>query len=73
MTSNAVQATAPPSIISIGRMPTLRPPASGAPSMTTAWPLPLSTTKETCSDHLTLAFIALPEIVDVAALLTAHR
>src|SRR6188472_2958742 len=56
-TSKAVHAAAPASTSSIGRMTRLRPPASGAPSATTACPLPLSTTKETPSDHLTRAFI----------------
>ena len=39
-TSNAEQPPVPMSSISIGRGPRFRPPASGAPSMTTAWPLP---------------------------------
>jgi hypothetical protein len=34
----------PASTISIGRNPIFLPPASGAPSITTAWPLPVSAT-----------------------------
>ena len=41
-------------------MPRLRPPASGAPSVTIAWPLPDSPTKLTPSIHLALTFIAPP-------------
>jgi molybdopterin synthase sulfur carrier subunit len=39
-TSKAVQPPRPSSSISMGRTPMLRPPASGAPSITTAWPEP---------------------------------
>src|SRR5436190_1216783 len=55
-TSNAVHAAVPASTSSIGRGPTFRPPASGEPSTTTAWPLPVSATKLTWSIHLTVAF-----------------
>jgi len=36
----------PASSISMGRGARLRPPASGAPSMVTIWPLPVSATKD---------------------------
>ena len=44
-TSKAVHAPVPASTVSIGRGPRLRPPASGAPSITKACPLPVSATK----------------------------
>ena len=55
-TSNAVQAAVPASTSSMGRGPRLRPPASGAPSTTIAWPLPVSATKLTPSIHLMRCF-----------------
>jgi hypothetical protein len=54
-----VQAAAPVSKISIGRIAMLRPPLSGSPSITTAWPLPDSPTKLTPSIHLMRVFIAI--------------
>jgi len=56
-TSNDVQPPMPINSISIGRMPMLRPPFSGAPSMTTAWPVSDSPTKLTPSIHFTLTCI----------------
>ena len=49
-----------PTGTSIGRMPMLRPPPSGAPSTTIEWPLPLSATKLIPSTHLMRAFIQIP-------------
>jgi len=40
-----VQPPVPASTVSIGRGPRLRPPPSGAPSITKAWPLSVSATK----------------------------
>jgi hypothetical protein len=56
-----VQPPVPSSTISIGRGPRFRPPPSGAPSMTTAWPLPVSATNDMVSgpDHLTSVSILL--------------
>ena len=42
----------------MGRIPILRPPASGGPSKTTACPLSDSPTNDTPSIHLTVTFIA---------------
>ena len=42
----------PPAPVSIGRMPEVAAAGSGAPSITTAWPLPDSPTKLTPSTHL---------------------
>src|SRR6266576_3989277 len=55
-TSNAVHAAVPAKTSSIGRGPKLRPPASAAPSTTTACPLPVSATKLTPSIHFADAF-----------------
>src|SRR5689334_4385619 len=43
--SYAVHPPVPASTVSIGRAPTLRPPPSGAPSITKEWPLSVSATK----------------------------
>src|SRR5207244_10560160 len=59
-TSNAVHAAVPASTSSIGRGPRFRPPASGAPSTTSAWPLSVSATKVTPSVHLIRVFTPPP-------------
>src|SRR5690606_40600571 len=61
-TSNDEQPPSPSSSISIGRTPRLRPPWSGGPSITTAWPLPDSPTNMASPTHFTLAFIYRPPI-----------
>src|SRR5918997_2908298 len=58
-TSKAVQPPSPMSSISMGRIPKLRPPYSGAPSITTACPLPDSPTNIMPSTSLICAFIVL--------------
>ena len=68
-TSNAVQAAAPARTSSIGRTPSPRPPCSGAPSTTTACPLPVSATNAIPSVHLILAFI----LVSMRSLIGALR
>src|SRR3989338_5393417 len=57
ITSKLVQPPVPSSSISIGRGPRFPPPASGDPSISTAWLLSVSPRKETCSTHLTRAFM----------------
>src|SRR5690606_68813 len=61
-TSKLEQPPTPSNSISIGRTPRLRPPWSGGPSITTAWPLPDSPTNMASPTHFTLAFIYRPPI-----------
>ena len=62
-TSKAVQAAAPASTSSMGRGPRSRPPCSGAPSMTSACPLPVSPTNDMPSVHLIRALMRAPRVV----------
>src|ERR1700687_2364086 len=71
-TSNAVHAAVPARTSSIGRGPRLRPPASAAPSTTSAWPLPVSATKLTPSIHFADALNFVCSEVDAGTQLSAH-
>src|SRR6266550_91539 len=70
-TSNAVHAVVPAKTSSIGRGPRLRPPASAAPSTTSACPLPVSATKLTPSIHFADALNSVAPRVDVGVLQAA--
>src|SRR5260370_24520943 len=71
-TSYAVQPPVPSRTISIGRGARLRPPPSGAPSITARWPLPVSAAKDMPSGPIQLTLHSTFGLQRIAAFSRGH-